>query len=62
MKASSDKKVDLAKDILVAYMAHSPEDSRNVDAVLSATKRIFEAVDSMVETVEGPKEPAGFKL
>jgi len=62
MKASSDKKVDLAKDILVAYMAHSPEDSRNVDAVLSAAKRIFEAVDSMVETVEGPKEPAGFKL
>lgn len=62
MKASSDKKVDLAKDILVAYMAHSPEDSRNVDAVLSAAKRIFEAVDSMVETVEGPKEAAGFKL
>lgn len=62
MKASSDKKVDLAKDILVAYMAHSPEDSRNVDAVLSAAKRIFEAVDSMVETVEGPKEQAGFKL
>ncbi len=62
MKATNDKKADIAKDILVAYIGHAPDDARDVDAVVAAAKKIFEAVDSMVETTEGPKEAAGFRL
>lgn len=62
MKATNERKVDLAKDILLAYIAHSPEDSRGVENVIDAAKKIFGAVDSLVET-EGPsREQAGFRL
>ncbi len=62
MKATNDKKLDIAKEIVVAYIAHSPDESRDVDAVVTATKKIFEAVDALLETAEPPKEPAGFRL
>lgn len=62
MKATNDKKMDVAKDILVAYISHGPEGGRDVDAVCDAAKKIFETVDSLVETVEAPKEQAGFRL
>ncbi|MGE5618507.1 MAG: hypothetical protein ACM3US_04530 [Sphingomonadaceae bacterium] len=62
MKASNDKKVEIAKEILVAYISHSPEQARDVDSVCAAAKRIFETVDSIVETIEPPKEQAGFRL
>jgi len=62
MKATNDKKLEIAKEIVVAYIAHSPEQSRDVDAVVAATKKIFEAVGSLVETIEPPREPAGFRL
>ncbi len=62
MKATNEKKVDIAKEILVAYIGHSPEQSRDVDSVCDAARKIFLAVDSLLETYEGPKEPAGFRL
>ena len=62
MKATSEKKVDVAKEILVAYIAHGPEDKRDVDAVCAAAKKIFEAVDSLLETQEPTGERAGFRL
>lgn len=62
MKATNDKKLHVAKEILVAYISHGPEGGREVDAVCDSAKKIFEMVDSLVETVEGPKEQAGFRL
>ncbi len=62
MKATNEKKVDIAKDILVAYIGHSPDESRDVDAVCAAAKKIFETVDSLLETQEPAKEQAGFRL
>ncbi len=62
MKATGDKKLELAKDILLAYIANSPTDSREVEHVVSAAKKIFDMVDSIVETTEPSKEQAGFKL
>ncbi len=62
MKASNDRKVDLAKEILLAYIAHSPEQSRDVDTVCAAAKKIFDAVDAMLETSEQPREQAGFRI
>ncbi len=62
MKATNEKKLDIAKEIVVAYIAHSPEESRDVEAVVAATKKIFEAVDSLLETAEPPREAAGFRL
>lgn len=62
MKATNEKKVDIAKDILVAYIANSPQESRDVDSVCAAAKRIFEMVDSLVETQQGPTGGAGFRL
>ena len=62
MKASTEKKLELAKDILLAYIANSPTDSRDVDTVVAAAKKIFDMVDSTVETTEPSKEQAGFKL
>ena len=62
MKASSEKKLELAKDILLAYIANSPTENRDVDAVVAAAKKIFDMVDSTVETMEPAKEQAGFKL
>ena len=52
----------MAKDILLAYIANSPTDNRDVDSVVAAAKKIFDVVDSMVETTEPAKEQAGFKL
>ncbi len=62
MKATDEKKADIAKDILVAYIGHSPEQSRDLDSICAAAKKIFETVDSMVETTAPPKEQAGFRL
>ena len=62
MKASNEKKVELAKEILLAYIANSPTENRDVDSVVSAAKKIFEAVDSMVESTDQTREQAGFKL
>ena len=62
MKATNEKKVDIAKDILVAYIGHLPDDKRDVDSVCDAAKRIFAAVDSLLETQEGPSGSAGFRL
>ncbi len=62
MKATGEKKLELAKDILLAYIANSPADSREVENVVSAAKKIFDMVDSIVETTEPSKEQAGFKL
>lgn len=62
MNATNEKKVDIAKEILVAYIAHSPEGSRDVDSICAAAKKIFETVDSVLETTEPGKEQAGFRL
>ena len=62
MKASNDKKVDLAREILLAYIANSPTEDRNVDSVIGAAKKIFEMVDSVVESTDENREHAGFKL
>ena len=61
MKASNDKKVDLAREILLAYIANSPEDSRDVDGVCTAATKIFETIDSLVETQQAPSGTAGFR-
>ncbi len=61
MKANNDKKVDLAKEILLAYIANSPSESRDVDAVCAAAKKIFETVDSLLETAQPPSSSAGFR-
>ncbi|MHB0868901.1 MAG: hypothetical protein ACYC66_03470 [Chloroflexota bacterium] len=62
MNATNEKKVDIAKEILVAYIAHSPEDARDVDSICAAAKKIFETVDSVLGTTEPGKEQAGFRL
>ena len=62
MKASDEKKVDTAKEILVAYISNGPEGSKDLDSIIAAAKRIFETVDSMVESQEPPKGPAGFRM
>lgn len=62
MKATDEKKVDVAKEILVAYLGHAPSEGLNADAVCAAAKKIFETLDSLIETTEGPKEQAGFRL
>ena len=62
MKATNEKKVDLAKDILVAYIGRLPDDKRDFDSVRDAAKKIFDMVDSLLETQEGPSGSAGFRL
>jgi predicted transcriptional regulator len=62
MKATDEKKVDIAKDILVAYIANSPPESKDLDSVIAATKKIFEMVDSLVQSQEAPKGSPGFRL
>lgn len=62
MKATNEKKVDIAKDILVAYIGHLPDDKRDVDSVCVAAKRIFDMVESLIETQQGPSGGAGFRL
>lgn len=62
MKATNDKKVDVAKEILLAYIAHSPEQARSVEDVCAAARKIFDTVDSLLDTMEQPKEQAGFRL
>ncbi len=62
MKATNEKKVDIAKDILVAYIANSPQESRDLESVCTAARRIFEMVDSLVETQQSPAGQAGFRL
>ncbi len=62
MKASSEKKLDLAKEIILAYIANSPAENRDVDSVIGAAKKIFEMVDSVVESTDQSREQAGFKL
>ena len=61
MKATNDKKVDLAKEILLAYIANSPNEARDVDTVCAAAKKIFEMVDSLLETAQQPTVQAGFR-
>ncbi len=61
MKASNDKKVDLAKEVLLAYIANSPEQARDVDTVCAAAKKIFEAIDQIVETTQPSSAGAGFR-
>jgi len=61
MKASNDKKVDVAKEILLAYIANSPAEAKDVDAVCAAAKKIFETVDSLLETTQQGGGPAGFR-
>ncbi len=62
MNASNEKKLELAKDILLAYIANSPTEARDVESVVVAAKKIFEMVDSLVESTDSSKEHAGFKL
>jgi predicted transcriptional regulator len=62
MKATDDKKMDIAKDIVVAYISNSPAESKDLDSVLAATKKIFETIDSLVQSQEAPKSPPGFRL
>ena len=62
MKATSDKKLDLAREILLAYIANSPAESKDVDSVVAAARKIFEAVDSMVESTDMARDQAGFRL
>ena len=61
MKATNDRKVDLAREILLAYIANSPAEARDVDSVCAAARKIFEAVDSLLETAQQPSAPAGFR-
>lgn len=62
MKATNDKKLDLAKEILLAYIANGPADNKDVDSVIAAAKKIFDMVDSTVESTDQTREQAGFKL
>ncbi len=61
MKANNDKKVDLAKEILLAYIANSPNEARDVETMCAAAKKIFETVESLLETTQAPSTPAGFR-
>lgn len=62
MKASSEKKLELAREILLAYIANSPAESKDVDSVVAAAKKIFDAVDSIVESTDATRDQAGFRL
>lgn len=61
MKATNDKKVDLAKEVLLAYMANSPADAKDLDSVCAAARKIFETVDALLETTTQGSTPAGFR-
>ncbi len=62
MKASNEKKLDLAREVLLAYIANSPADNRSVESVVDAAKKIFDAIDGLVESTDQSKEQAGFRL
>lgn len=56
---TSEKKADIAKDIVVAYLSNmKDEDLADLDKVSAAITRLVDLVDSTFEVPE--RQPAGF--
>lgn len=58
---SPDKKAEIARDVVVAYISHmSPEQLTDLDKVSAAIDRLVDVVENTFEVPD--KQPAGFGL
>ncbi len=59
---SSEKKAEIARDVVVAYLSHVKDDElANLDKVDDAITRLVDVVDRTFETSERP-QTAGFGM